>query len=542
MTCIQPKAEDMVNYSSMVKKVLEMIDDTCQRDIDLIVIPECVFPAYYLGGDDVSLVEAFTASEKFLAEVANRARLNATFIAIGVAEKVEDNIYNSCLLFDRSGIEVAKANKINMWHFDSNYFTPGEGYCLVDTEIGKLGLIVCADGRVPEIIRCLVLDGAEIIVDVANLTSTGQDAKTLTNAQCAYMLEARALENKVWFIMADKCGLESGTILNAGRSCVINPDGETIVEASPHKEEIIYAEIEPENISDKLLLHRFHLDNRRPELYQTLTEPITQNHFNDFSDQQVTPKDMVLQGSVAPFGYNSEEEYLEKAIRYIEMLEDQFAELVVLPEYTLSTIQNISTWVGKIQDATINPKTVVVLTATIENESINKTSYLITKNELLGTYNKTHIEQQESGLTNGNELPVFPTPKGNIGIIHGMEGFLPEVPRVLTLKGADLIIWINDFPLELQVKIARTRAAENRIYVATMNPLDKPSDSSSMIIDPNGVVVASTLIDTEQATAALLPLFLSRCKTVVPGTDVVFDRTPTMYKSLTKTKVNEVSK
>jgi predicted amidohydrolase len=537
VACIQPDAKDLKNYRQAMERIFEMVDEAGTKGTDLIVIPECVFPAYYIGLDEEVLNHAFNEAEQMMIKVAEKAKKYNTYITIGVIEKEGEQLYNSALLFDRNGREVAKSRKVYMWHFDSVYFTPGEDFILVDTDIGKLGLIICCDGRMPEITRCLALRGAEIIVDLANLTSTGKDQTTLTNAQCGYMLSIRALENKVWLVMADKCGLEARTVLNAGRSCVIDPYGNVVREASPYQEEIIYADIDPSLAKDKSLLDTFNLNNRRTDTYQALTQPLETLPAYHYLSKPVIPSQMVVQCGVTSFDTRCEQEILEKTLKYVQTLEDQLANLIVIPFFIDIVFDEIETrvFIQNIQSVLVSPETIVVVTLLEGGQKRYKASYLFNQKSILGKYIKTHLEtSEEDHLIPGEEYPVFETSKGNIGIMHDIEGLIPEVPRILVLNGADLIIWINDFPAELQERVARTRAAESKVFIAAVNRLKVEDETFSMIADPNGAVIASTLKGKEQAAAVQVPLLLSRCKVIVPGTDALADRKPSQYMELIK--------
>src|SRR3989304_4331510 len=80
------------------------------------------------------------------------------------------------------------------------------------TSIGCLGLMICADGRLPEIARTLALRGAQLIVNPTAWVSTARDRRLLTNPQYEYMIPVRALENGVWIASANKVGTEEESI------------------------------------------------------------------------------------------------------------------------------------------------------------------------------------------------------------------------------------------------------------------------------------------------------------------------------------------
>lgn len=67
-------------------------------------------------------------------------------ICIGLAEKDGDRLYDSALLIDNAGQILLKHRKINLLSelMDPPY-TPGENIDCVQTEFGKIGLLICAD-------------------------------------------------------------------------------------------------------------------------------------------------------------------------------------------------------------------------------------------------------------------------------------------------------------------------------------------------------------------------------------------------------------
>lgn len=75
-------------------------------------------------------------------------------------------------------------------------------------------------------------------------------------------------------------------------------------------------------------------------------------------------------------------------------------------------------------------------------------------------------------VTGGDELPVFETRLGRIGILICFDQRHPEGARTLVLKGADLICLPTNWPEGAEMSahyIAPARAAENRVCYATCN-------------------------------------------------------------------------
>lgn len=109
---------------------------------------------------------------------------------------------------------------------------------------------------------------------------------------------------------------------------------------------------------------------------------------------------------------------------------------------------------------------------------------------LIGTYRKMCLPpgEAESGVTPGNDYPVFDTKFGRVGMMVCYDGFFPEVARELSNRGAEVIAW----PVwGCNILLARARACENHIYVVSstyMAPKDEWMNSA--VFDHAGTPIA----------------------------------------------------
>jgi predicted amidohydrolase len=100
-------------------------------------------------------------------------------------------------------------------------------------------------------------------------------------------------------------------------------------------------------------------------------------------------------------------------------------------------------------------------------EAVYNTAVLIDrKGNLAGKYRKVCLprEEIEGGVTPGNELPVFETDFGTIGMMICWDVTFPEVSRTLAQKGAEVIflpIWGGNLTL------TQARAIENQVYIVS---------------------------------------------------------------------------
>lgn len=84
----------------------------------------------------------------------NLAKENNIFICVGLAEKEGEKLYDSVILIDNKGNIILKHRKINTLNeLMERPYTSGIGVNTVDTEFGKIGLIICADSFKEEILN-----------------------------------------------------------------------------------------------------------------------------------------------------------------------------------------------------------------------------------------------------------------------------------------------------------------------------------------------------------------------------------------------------
>ncbi len=118
----------------------------------------------------------------------------------------------------------------------------------------------------------------------------------------------------------------------------------------------------------------------------------------------------------------------------------------------------------------------------------------------LGKYRKVQAWIPEPG--GGGEFPVFKTEIGNIGIMVCYDGNFPEIPRILALKGAEIIFrpseWNDPFAMEgldwWRIQ-NMARSIDNACYTAAVSNVGEDTvhfyPGHSMIVDPYGRVLVS---------------------------------------------------
>lgn len=75
-------------------------------------------------------------------------------LCVGLVEKEKRHLYDSVVLIDNKGNILLKHRKINLLIDLMNPpYTPGESIDVIDTEFGKIGLLICADTHDGKILK-----------------------------------------------------------------------------------------------------------------------------------------------------------------------------------------------------------------------------------------------------------------------------------------------------------------------------------------------------------------------------------------------------
>jgi predicted amidohydrolase len=134
----------------------------------------------------------------------------------------DGRLYNSAAVVDASGTR-ALYRKVHLWDTEKLVFAPGDAAPpVVETELGRVALMICYDLEFPEWVRLAALDGADLIAVPVNWPSVswpaGERPAEVIKAQAA------AATNGVFVAVADRCRIERGVSWISG-SVIIGPDG-----------------------------------------------------------------------------------------------------------------------------------------------------------------------------------------------------------------------------------------------------------------------------------------------------------------------------
>ena len=250
------------NPEGNLKKAEVLIAEAKRRETDLVCFPEM----WTTGFDWVANQQIAASQEKIVDRVADLARryeiwINGSMLALNEEGKPS----NTSILFNPNGERAGvyrKTHLFTMFH-EEEHMAAGNSLCAVQTPWGMIGLSVCYDIRFPELFRTYALKGVKIQLNpMAFPYPRLQHWKIL--------VRARAVENQMFMIGANQVGSEDfgpdGVVTYFGDSVIIDPWGETVLEANEKDESLLTATIDIDKV-DQVRSKMRVLRDRRPDLY-----------------------------------------------------------------------------------------------------------------------------------------------------------------------------------------------------------------------------------------------------------------------------------
>jgi predicted amidohydrolase len=257
--------------------------------------------------------------------------------------------------------------------------------------------------------------------------------------------------------------------------------------------------------------------------------------------------------------YGHAEQTLSNVCEWIDKAAAEGADLVLFPELVLSAGYALGERYRKVAETIPGPSinavakraaersmyVIVGLAEKSANDALHDTAVLIDrKGKILGKYRKTHLyPPTESVFSPGQDLPVFRTDFGTVGLLICYDLEFPETARILALKGAEMIFhlvadWpqgVPGLPERVFDLSFRARALENRIVIAVCNRVGNDPDlrshfyGLSRIIGTQGEIVASA-DQGEKMFVAEVDLELARRERETYN--YLQNRRPDLYKAL----------
>jgi nitrilase len=282
-----------LNREKTVEKACKLIQKAGSNGAKLIVFPEAFIPGYpdwiwvvpnsksqILNDLYSELVQNAVIipdkSTERLCSAARRAKVN---VAIGLNERNSESsnssLFNTLLFIDDKGKILGKHRKLVPTGGERLIWAQGDGNTLniFDTSIGKVGGLICWENYMPLARQAIYNMGAQILVTptwdksekwLQSLKHIAREGGIFI-VNCCMALRMKDIPERYDF---KKLYPEGREWINAGNSCIINPGGEVITGPVEMKEEILYAQIDLNEINKSKRMFDVAGHYSRPDVFE----------------------------------------------------------------------------------------------------------------------------------------------------------------------------------------------------------------------------------------------------------------------------------
>lgn len=234
------------NVSANLSEAERLIEIAVNQGAKLVTLPEYFAIMGMKDTDKVAAREKEGSGpiQRFLSRMAKKHQIWLIGGSVPMEASTPDKVRNSCLVYDPSGKQVARYDKIHLFglnlgsehYHEEATIEPGDKVVVLDTPLGKIGLSICYDLRFPELYRAM--GEVDLIVVPAAFTDTTGKAHWET------LIRARAIENLCYVLAPAQGGYHISGRETHGNSMIVDPWG-VVLDRLPRGSGVVIAGINP---------------------------------------------------------------------------------------------------------------------------------------------------------------------------------------------------------------------------------------------------------------------------------------------------------
>lgn len=242
------------------------IESAARDGARIVVLPELASSGYVFSDRDELSTLAETRDGPSVAEWAALADAFGLVIVGGFPEAADDAIYNSAAVVDPTGLR-AVYRKAHLWDSENAVFDRGDDLpVVVDTDHGRIGLMICYDVEFPEWVRAVALSGADLLCAPVNWPLLPRPAGERPTEMVRAL--AGAGMNRMPIAVCDRVGTERGQDWIGG-SVITDADGYPVAIAEFGEAGVVIADVDlAESRTKRINTHNDVHGDRRTDLYR----------------------------------------------------------------------------------------------------------------------------------------------------------------------------------------------------------------------------------------------------------------------------------
>ncbi|HYB68337.1 MAG TPA: carbon-nitrogen hydrolase family protein [Candidatus Acidoferrales bacterium] len=248
-----------------LRKMEDAITIAEEKGAALVILPELSLTGYVVRDLIYGLAEEIPGpSTRIIERIARKTGMHIVFGMPEKSKKTQATLHNTAVLVGPKGF-IGKYRKMYLpTHSvfeEKRYFRPGHEAPVFNSDLGKIGLLICYDIYFPEVTRLARLEGAQLTVCISASPAVRRSYFEILTA-------ARAVENTTFLAFVNLVGVEDGLQFWGG-SRLVGPNGRVLAQAKYDEEDLVVCEVEYADIKP---LETFipTLKDLRPELFDKL--------------------------------------------------------------------------------------------------------------------------------------------------------------------------------------------------------------------------------------------------------------------------------
>jgi N-carbamoylputrescine amidase len=267
------------------------VREAARNGAQIVCLPELFRTQYFCQREDPALFDlAETIPGPSTDAISAVAKETKAVVVASLFEKRARGLYhNTAVMIGVDGEIKGLYRKMHIpddpLYYEKYYFTPGDlGFKAFDTEMGRIGTLVCWDQWYPEGARLTALQGAQILFYPTAIGWHPAEKEQYGVAQhdaWRTIQRAHAIANGVFVAVVNRVGHETGNVRGNqakgaglefwGGSFLADPFGRVLAEASHDREEILCVEVDMNEIEEVRRNWPF-LRDRRIDSYSGITQ------------------------------------------------------------------------------------------------------------------------------------------------------------------------------------------------------------------------------------------------------------------------------
>lgn len=239
-----------------LSRLRDLLPEAARRGSQILLLPEL----WTTGYDLTNAAQLARVDRSLLADISQLAAQYNMVISGSMLLGADSKVFNTFVYQTPDGTEPITYAKVHLFRLmdEHRWLAPGDHLQQVRATWGSAGLSICYDLRFPEMYRQYALAGVELF-----LISAEWPAARVSHWQT--LLRARAIENQCFIAATNACRVTGGETFG-GRSAIISPWGDVLVEGAPDLPDLLTAAIDLDQVSqarERIPI----LQDRRPDLY-----------------------------------------------------------------------------------------------------------------------------------------------------------------------------------------------------------------------------------------------------------------------------------